>query len=191
MKTTSGFKDIFIDGNKKMPFRANHQKGHIKNDTYIPHIEKKSNKPKRVQNMSRPPRNNMPRPHNQHQNQNQNQFHGGRPTQPKIDFSSLKMDAGGIPKNLIPSQGRPGGIPLAGVQQQRFQQMGGNNSSIRPMNQQMGGPIPIGSAPNRSQIPGPGLGNRPPPLMGGLPPMGGIPTMGSIPSMGGFVKPPT
>lgn len=135
--------------------------------------------------MQRPLRNSTQRPHQQNnQYQNQNQYN--KPTQPKIDFTSLKMDVGGIPKSVIPNQGRIGGnVPLAGISQ-KFQHIGGINPSMRPMPQQMG-QIPMGTGPNRQQIPGPGINNRPP-LMGQPLPMGGLPPMGSYPPMGGIVR---
>lgn len=45
---------------KKNPLRANHQKGHIKNDTYVKHTELNREKKKRLvprpENRQRPPR---------------------------------------------------------------------------------------------------------------------------------------
>lgn len=39
MKNTDGFKDIFFEGdNRKFTYRANHQKGHIKDNHYVLHL---------------------------------------------------------------------------------------------------------------------------------------------------------
>lgn len=37
MKNTDGFKDIFLEGDNRK-FRANHQKGHIKDNHYVLHL---------------------------------------------------------------------------------------------------------------------------------------------------------
>ena len=146
LKTTDGFKDIFIDGDRKLPFRANHQKGHIKDDMYIPHIERKTNKPKRSQTMPKRQRNPMSRQNNFNNERRQQQ---NNITAPKIDFTSLNLDMGGVPKSNMQGQRNPnmgGNVPRMGMpmQQGRIPQMG--------MKPQMGNPPPILMLSNSGQI---------------------------------------
>lgn len=47
IKLREEYKSVFIEDNKTLPFRANHQKGHIKDHFYVKHTDLHKKKGKR------------------------------------------------------------------------------------------------------------------------------------------------
>ena len=197
IKNISGWEDIFFHQERKQPLRANHQKGHIKNDKYIKHTDLKSKKKPKV-----------PRERNMKQRQDvpNTQRRTTGPTNPTSDFSqfnhfksggNMPRSGGGVPIKVKPTQGS--NLPSMGVgntvktgMQQRMPVMG------NMMNQGQSNPQ-MGNLPKSSyNVPTMGgqmpqtMGQMPPPMGQMLPPMGGqMPTMGGqMPSTMGGQMPP-
>jgi hypothetical protein len=171
------YKDVFIEDSKAHPLRANHQKGHIKDNFYIKHTDLKK-KGKRQPQRERPER--MPRGIRQDNNnqQRRNNQGGQGPTQPKFDYSSF-APKGGVPKFT------PGMNPGSFNVRPQIPSMGGNKIPMGTMPPMMGTQPPMmGTKP-------PMMGNQPP-MMGNQPPMMGsqVPMMGSKPPTMGMIPPP-
>jgi len=182
-RNINNFNDIFIDSERN--FRVNHQRGHIKDDMYVPHIIRKVARPRRAQTVGGQRRNQGQRdPNFQGQRRPQQQQHNV--TSPKIDYTSIKTDLGGAPK--ISGGNRPPQVIGGGNMppQMNIPQMGGtriNQMGIKPMGGQNpmmgGGSRPMMGGNNNQQQQG---GNN----MGGRPQMGGNMGMqGFRPQMGG------
>jgi len=158
-------KEVFIEDNKTHPLRANHQKGHIKDNFYIKHADLTKKKAKRQPPRERQER--MPRGPRQDNNNQQRPRHnnGQGPTQPKFDYSSF-APKGGVPRFT------PG--------------TGSSNYNMRPPMVPMGGSqIPIGNMPVNGTKP-PMMGNQAPMMGGQVPMMGTKPVMmGNQPPMMG------
>ena len=204
IKNIPGWEDIFFHQERKQPLRANHQKGHIKNDKYVKHTDLKSKKKPKV------PRE---RPVKQRQDVPNTQRRTTGPTNPTNDYSqfnhfnksggNMARSGGGVPIKAKPTQGGSN-VPSMGVgssksgMQQRMPVMGGGNmmghssmghssmgqSSMGQSNPQMGnlpkGPynVPMGQM-QQSMGQMPQTMGQMPPTMGQIPPaMGGQGKMG-------------
>lgn len=170
IKLMKGWEQVFFEKDAKNTIRANHQKGHIKDNAYVRHNDLHKKKPENQMQMRE--RQNRPRPDNK--KPNEQTYH--KPNRPQ-----------GMPRG--PGGNRP---PGGNMMKPNHPPMGNRPIGTMGPMPAMGAPTKIGGVPTPSiQMGGlnkpmglPPMGMGMPPMGMGLPPMGMTPPIGMTPPMG-------
>lgn len=162
IKLTKGWEQVFFEKDSKSTIRANHQKGHIKDNIYVRHNDLHRKKEAQIQPKEKQNRQKI----DMKRNPNEPTYHSRLNKPP------------GIPRAPAPG-GRHTG-PMIRPNQPPMSNKPIGQMGVIPS---IGAPMPgkIGSIPAPTMIPPMGGISKP---VTGMPPMGGIPPIGNLPPMG-------